>query len=302
MRPSLPASNGMPDLVAWGRSLWIAYVLIPAFCMAQPLEREISAQPLIPSTTREIVPRNVVSMEIALGRLRLGASSYKIVKKHESFEDESCHRSIQVSSVEGRPTLRAIYNDPKEKWSIQFDMNVGVQWAREYTDSGVPIRIEYSQQPRQPIVIRLSHGSEATQSISQPTLWHFIEKNDLEFSKYVLPSLLRLNPCWDLRGTLETAKRYRNRLERMGESRDIVNLTQSVADLEASDQSVRAAAIEHLRRAGLSAYIMLEQFSRGELAPQQRRVIDQLLTGLEPRSADTPTRLAYWLSGDPNWR
>ena len=79
-------------------------------------------------------------------------------------------------------------------------------------------------------------------------------------------------------------------------------LAQSIAELDSTDRRVREVAKQKLRETGLAAQIPLEQLRGGPLSSQQRSTVEELLAELEPRSADTPTRLAYWLSGDPNWR
>lgn len=303
MRSTPSAISLSPSRMALGMAFVFTLAGLTARCNAQLLDPSASlSEPKATYAKREVVSKETVGIEIALGRLRLVSTRYKILKRHESFEGDSCQRSIQVSSVEGKPTLRALYSDPNEKWSIQFDSMVGAQWTREYSEKDVPIKIEYSQKPKQLITIRIRKGSDVAKTISQPTLWHFVENNDLEFSTLVLPSLLRLNPCWDIKGTLDTAKLFRDKAGLSGKMSEIGQWTQCVADLEDSDQTVRAAAIEQLRNAGLSAQILLERLSRGELSCHQRHIVDQLLAGLEPRSADTPTRIAYWLSGDPDWR
>ncbi len=126
------------------------------------------------------------------------------------------------------------------------------------------------------------------------------EQNSPEFSQYVLPSLVRLNSSWDLPRALAAARRMRGFSERGSAAKH--ELAQSIAELDSADRCVRESAKQKLRETGLAAQIPLQQLRGGPLSPQQRSTVDELLAELEPRSADTPTRLAYWLSGDPNWR
>ncbi len=118
----------------------------------------------------------------------------------------------------------------------------------------------------------------------------------------MLPALVRLNSTWDLPQALAAAKRMRGYGELGNTNADKHELAQSIAELDSTDRRVRESAKQKLRETGLAAQIPLEQLRGGPLSPQQRSTVEELLAELEPRSADTPTRLAYWLSGDPNWR
>ena len=253
-------------------------------------------------TARDVVARENIEFEIALGRLRLATQRYKILRRHESLDSDRCQRSIHVATIDRKPTLRASYSDPKENWSLQFDPTVGAIWSREVLNQSKPIRIEYRQPPRQPITILVSIGNEPVRTLSQPTLWHMIHENDADFVAYVQPALERLNPKWELQTTLAEAQKYRHQTGLDQVMASPTDFAQAIADLESLDMTVRAQAYQRMRQYGLAAHIPLEHAASGHLSSQQRRLIDQLLVALEPRSADTPVRLAYWLSGDPNWR
>jgi hypothetical protein len=249
------------------------------------------------------VPREVAEVEIALGRLRIVRERFRIIRNHETFLEGAGTRSLQLSIDEGRPALRVSYSEPTEKWSLQLDETVGALWTREYrSDEGQMIKVNYVQRPHQPIAIEINGLGPEPLRMSGASLWHLTQQSPPGFTSCVLPSLERLNPTWDLCGTLATAERIADTAGIHADSSDAPSILQSVADLESSDQSDRAAALNRLRQAGLAAHIPLEQLARKPLTTQQRESVERLLRVLEPPSADTPTRLAYWLSGDPAWR
>lgn len=264
----------------------------------------------------EILPRDAAELEIALGRIRLVPDRFRIVRKHEQFDwpmpgadtaesnpaKLSCARSLQIATQDGRPTAKLSYSDPQEKWSLCVDNIVGAEWTRELLDAHPPIQVQYTQRPHQHIVIKIDGVGAKQIVLSSQTLWHLTEENSPEFQRYVLPALVRLNHAWDLPQALAAAKRMRGYAEPGQATAAKHELAQSIAELDSSDRRMREMAKQKLRDTGLAAQIPLEQLRGGPLSPQQRSTVEELLAELEPRSADTPTRLAYWLSGDPNWR
>ena len=248
-----------------------------------------------------IVPSDVAGIEIAFGRLRLTPDRYRIVRRQETFAENSGWRTLQVSVVDSRPALRASFADQFERWTVQLDSTIGAEWSREISAQGRTIKIDYSQKPQQSIVIVVSGAESKAIRMSGDTLWHLTEQNPHGFSSYVLPALKRLNHNWNLPGTLATAKTARSANGLDDDHFDPSMLLQCVEELESTDRIVRAAAAERLRSAGVSAQIPLFELTHRQLTMQQRKTIEQLLVALEPRSADTPTRLAYWLSGCTDW-
>ncbi len=284
----------------------------------------------------EVLPRDAAELEIALGRIRLVPDRFRIVVKHDQFDwpaaapvapaiaesankepankesaskesshkdyVKACRRSLQVATQEGRPTVKLSYADPFEKWYLTVDQLIGAEWTRELTQEGKTIKVQYTQRPHQPIAITIEGASDKPIRLSAITLWHLTEQKAPEFERYVLPALMRLNSTWDLPQALAAAKRMRSANDPAQITMAKHELAQSIAELDASDRRVREAAKQKLRDSGLAAQIPLEQLRGGPLTPQQRSTVEELLGELEPRSADTPTRLAYWLAGDLNWR
>ena len=274
------------------------------------------------SNRPEVLPRDAAELEIALGRIRLVPDRFRIVRKHEQFDWPAatstaassdnqgqptatrgqCSRSLQVVAEEGRPTVKLSYQDPQEKWTLTVDNIVGAEWTRELPDGQRTIEISYSQRPHQPIVITIAGISPRPIQMRAATLWHFTEQMSPEFEQYVLPALVRLNSTWRLPEALAAAKRMRGQNTQANSTSAKHELAQCIAELDSTDRRVREVAKQKLREAGLAAQIPLQQLRGGPLSPQQRSTLDELLGELEPRSADTPTRLAYWLTGDPTWR
>lgn len=273
-----------------------------AIAQSPAVEGENSGSGSKSAAERPIVPSEAAEIEIVFGRLQLVPHRFRILRRQETFVDGTGWRTLQVSAVEGRPNLRACYYEESDKWSLQFDATIGAQWSRETTCNGRPLKIDYSQKPQQPVVILITGLQPKPTKISGASLWHLTEQNAPEFASFVLPALKRLNCAWDLPGTLATAKQFRLQAGLDEDQIDRPALVQCVADLESSERAVRADAVERLRIAGVTAQIPLFQMTQSQLTTQQRKTIEQLLTALEPRTADTPTRLAYWLSGDPSWR
>lgn len=266
-------------------------------------------------TMPEVLPREAAELEIALGRLRLVPDRFRIVRKHEQFECTIAAegpvgasakqivgtRSLQVSTQDGRPTVKLSYADPREKWTLSIDNIVGAEWSRELLDCSPPITVQYTQRPHQPIVVKIDGAGRPIQLTAQ-TLWHMTEQKSPAFERFVLPALVRLNQAWDLPQALAAAKRMRGYNEGSHTTAAKHELAQLIAELDSTDRRVRELAKQNLRETGLAAQIPLEQLRSGPLSQQQRSTVEELLAEFEPRSADTPTRLAYWLSGDPNWR
>lgn len=255
-----------------------------------------------PAELPRIVPPEVAQIEIALGRLRLVRDHFKIVSRREPSSAESGERSLLVSFHHGQPALQARYKDALETWSLQLDAVAGAGWTREFTADGRPVKVVYSQRPHQPIEIEVSGTGSRPSKMSGLSLWHLMQQDPPGFASYVLPSLERLNPAWNLRQTLALTNEIERGDELTAGAIDSAMIAQCVSDLESSDRPTRVAALECLKQAGLAAHIPLEKQMQNELSVQQRETIERLLDGLDPRSADTPTRLAYWLSGDPAWR
>lgn len=249
-----------------------------------------------------VVPSEFAEIEIALGRLRLVRDRFKIVSNHQTFPDGQGDRSLQVSFHHGGPALSTSYSDPQEIWSLQFDSVAGAHWTREYTEDGRRMKVVYAQRPHRPIEIEVSGMSARPFQMSGLSLWHLTQQNPAGFSTCVLPSLKRLNASLDLHRGLTVAQAIGKHAKREAEGIDAATIEQCVLQLDANDQATRAAALERLRGAGLVAHIPLARLLQSDLSVQQRQTIERLLDGLEPHTADTPTRLAYWLSGDPAWR
>ncbi|MCC6508932.1 MAG: hypothetical protein IT423_07485 [Pirellulaceae bacterium] len=299
-------------------------------------ESSQTARPIKPvQYVQPVLPGDIAELEIALGRLRLAGDRFRIIRKHDQFGDDSPvaagataqsndvaaapsrvdpsvstadvklrpgQRSLQVSMADGRPTLRLSYSDQQEKWTLNLDATIGAEWTREWTVADRPVKVDYKQPPHQPIAIVITGAATQPQKITGCSLWHLTEQNSLEFNTYILPALVRLNPTWDLPQALASAKRLRAQCGLNELASCQRELAQLIADLESSEHGVRSAAKQKMRDLGLASQIPLEQLRRGQLSIEQRSTIDEMLAALEPRSADTPTRLAYWLSGDPNWR
>lgn len=297
--------------------LTIAAAIVPALSLsAQDPVANSAAQSTLRTTRPEVLPRESAELEIALGRIRLVPDRFRIVRKHEQFEwptstkdtttdsnfvKVSGTRSLQVATQDGRPTVKLSYADPVEKWTLCVDNVVGAEWTRELLDASPAVTVQYTQRPHQHIVVKIDGAGPKQVVLSGQTLWHLTEQNAAEFKRYVLPALVRLNRGWDLPQALAAAKRMRG-FNDLNQTTAKHELAQSIADLDSSDRRLRESAKQKLRDTGLAAQIPLEQLRGGPLSPQQRSTVDELLTELEPRSADTPTRLAFWLSGDPNWR
>lgn len=249
-----------------------------------------------------IVPREAAELEIALGRLRLVRDRFKIVSDHQTLDGGHANRSLQVSFHHGGPALSASYSDRQERWSLQVDSVAGAHWTREYTDEGRTLKVVYAQRPHQPIEIVVSGLSARPFKMSGLSLWHLTQQNPSGFSTCVLPSLQRLSPSLDLQRTLEQAEKIGIRGGQELDRLEPETLEQCIIDLDSSDREVRAAALEQLQQAGLAVHIPLARLLPNQLSVQQRESLERLLDRLEPRTADTPTRVAYWLSGDSAWR
>lgn len=269
---------------------------------------------------REIIPRDSVRLELALGRLQLNGSNFRIVKKHEAFDEDQCERSYQVSTFNGRPSVRVLYRDAIENWTLAMDGNSHCEWRREFHVEGNAVSIDYRQTDRMPIEIEVRETGKAPHRLRSHSLWHLTSEADPVFCKFVLPSLVRLNSSWDLPATLACAKRQMTLMlaKKADEEANAVTarkssdavsnseLTHHVArclkDLEASEHARRKSAEKELKNLGIAGYIPLCEAFQGRLTPHQKQVVDELLDSLQPHSADNATRIAYWLSGDPNWR
>jgi len=247
----------------------------------------------------EILPRALAEFELALGRIRLARDRYRIVRQHEEFPEGRGERAVQISVQSGRPTLRLTYHDLQEDWSMQIDNTSGVNWTRRFQSQERETTVTYQQPPGQRIRISVS-GYPGV--IEGESLWHLCQQDPPGFRAAVYPALRRLNPRWELPQSLTVATGLRRTLRSDGATIDMKNLVELLDCLESSDRGERTAAFERLDAAGLSIQFPLQQLARGPLAPQQRQMVLGLLDRLEPRSEDTPTRVAYWLSGDPNWR
>jgi hypothetical protein len=271
---------------------------------------------ILPAPKRELVPWEAARIEIALGRLQLSPYKFRVLRKHEAFAAEQCERSYQVTMSHGAPALRATFKSPHEAWALLLDTQAGTDWVREFDQAGQRLRVHYQQPPLQPIRIEISRqptsavadaadvqaAKPEVRRLEAPTLWHLTEASDEWFVQYVLPSLYRLNPRWDLHAMLEDAKRLRPADNAPQATAVSASVAKSIAGLDSPELEVRSAAKQELRQLGLSAQIPLEQALRSDISTQQRQAILALLEALKPQSADSPTRLAYWLSGDPAWR
>ncbi len=282
-----------------------------------------------PALRPEILPREAAELEIALGRIRMVPDRFRIVRKHEQFAwptpaavsatnelsqeqrkepgsntdpAKTCNRSLHVTANEGRPTLKLSYSDTQERWTLVVDQLVGAEWTRELLTKQPLVTVQYRQPPHQSITVTITGATSKPKTLKAATLWHLTEQNQPEFAEYVLPALLRLNSTWDLHKALAAAKRMRGYTDLSGTTNSKHELAQYISQLDSSDRHVREAAKQKLRDTGLAAHIPLEQLRSGPLTPQQRSTVDELLAELEPRTADTPTRLAYWLAGDPSWK
>ena len=295
--------RSQPALPFASTVLMLALAAIPLdFSTGQSPEADAQEHEPAAPPRPAIIPGDAAEIEIAYGRLRLMPRRYRIVRRQETAKEPAVSRSVQVTAVDGRPTLRARYVDQSEKWSLQFDAVLGAQWSREMTVGGRALKVDYSQRPQQPIFIAISGLGASPKQMTGATLWHLTEQNRPEFTDYILPSLARLNSSWNLPQTLAMAKQFREQSGLAADRIDQAALVQCVTDLESSDRELRTSAVEQLRVAGVTAHIPLVELSQRPLTTQQRKTVEQLLSALEPRSADTPTRLAYWLSGDPSWR
>lgn len=252
-----------------------------------------------------ILPSEVAELEIALGRMRLVHDRFRIIRKHEQFADgspdrqsPSIQRSLQVSISDGRPQLRFNYRDQHERWIVLVDNIVGVEWSRQVERDGQSLQVQYWQRPRAPIVIAVTPSNAETRKLSADTLWHFTQQSPPDFVQHVLPALRRLNPAWDLPALLSAAHTARQRCRATESQQSPVELTEWMLALDAEDHHARHAAERRLAESGLSVQLPLEQLARGRLSIQQRSIVEQVLGNLQPRTADTPTRLAYWMAGD----
>ncbi len=310
----LPIHRLLRPIALFAAIATIGYASLPSACNAQVAVNangttSASVQPQVAICQRPVLlPQEVAEVEIALGKLRLVPDRFRIVRKHEQFtiDQLQVERMIQVSTTAGRPALRLAYQDVEEKWNVNLDPLAGCWWERTLRSDKQTTTVEYNQMPGAPIHITVTKTCDgAVQSkdkLTASTLWHLTEQNSPVFTQHVVPALKRLNPAWDLPDLLATAKRMRAQCLGSEDEPCGQAMQRWIADLESSDHSVRASAIEKLRSAGLAAHQPLEKLAHQPLSAQQRSTINELLAELEPRTADTPTRLAYWLSGDPTWR
>ena len=129
---------------------------------------------------------------------------------------------MQVSTQEGRPTVKLSYADPGEKWTLTVDSIVGAEWTRELIDQNPVIKIQYTQRPHQPIVITIEGVQKQPIKLSSLTLWHLTEQKSPEFEQYVLPALVRFELDLGLAASLGSSQTHarlrRNRKHDLGQA------------------------------------------------------------------------------------
>lgn len=256
---------------------------------------------------RELFSREAGELELALGRIQLNSQHFRVMRKHESFDDGG-ERSYQVSIHEGSPTLRVVYRDQHEDWLLHCDFHEGTTWTRSFDFDSGRATVEYTQLRNRPIAITVTQDNlkdpkQGTKKWSGQSLWHMLQLHDPDFDRIVKPSLMRLNADWKLDETLAAADRILAvSSSKNSESAEVV-VARCLRELESPESSRRLEAAATLRGLGLAAQIPLSRsVAGGKLTPHQRDAVNKLLDALQPQSPDTPTRLAYWLSGDPSRR
>ncbi len=248
----------------------------------------------------QILPRQLVTFEIVLGRLQLSQESFRIGAAHERLvlvAGGERVRSISVSLLRGRPTLQYQDMGGDEDWKIQFKAEQRVELQFASRASSTFKTLNYHQPSEGPIAIEVTFGNGLpSQRVEANSLWHLLLNEPEFFYKYVEPVLLRMEPTWEFRHTREKVQQLlREQSSSPANSRDIQKV---LAKLDSQSAAERSASCRELERLGLSVKIELQTALTQTITCQRRSAIDQLLRGLQPSGNDTAMRIAVWLGGD----
>jgi hypothetical protein len=277
-----------PWAIAWG-------ILVPLLAIP-------SAHASNGTAIREpLLPRQLVTFEIVLGRLQLSQETFRIGSAHEKIElDDGGQRlrSIAVSLLRGRPTMHFQDLGGQECWRIQCKPSNQVEiWFTPGSKAEYQ-SFHYLQPAEGPISIEVSfedgrpaHRAEAL------SLWHLQLNDPHFFNAYVETVLLHIEPAWDLRRTGNEIRQLLAAHPHRSTSADATR--EALLHLDSQNAAERVASSLELKRLGLAAQLeLLATLQEQSITCQKRCAVAQMVEEIQPSGNDTAMRVAIWLEGD----
>lgn len=240
----------------------------------------------------------IVHFQMILGRLELDPPRHrkgtKSLRQTEPFE---LQERITVSSERGIPSLHYSWETDHHRVIVNVSDALNLHLHSQRPD--LRTQIALVQPASGPIVVKLqSDTGELLESIAVPSLYHLQASHPEIFSQHLerlLPYLLPGPSIRQLRFEAET------RLLTVTPNRPIPTYSSVQACIEQlsdSRRATRAAAEAELCAFGLPVLRHIDRFPAELLETEQRARLQRVRQHLQPRSSDTPARLASWLSSD----
>ncbi len=273
---------------AIGLSICVALFTCVKFAIAQPVE---------PKLEPRLIPSHLVRFELVLGRIQLSPEYFRIGTAYDrtilTGERERV-RSISVSVMRGKPTLKFQDRGGDEAWNVTFKSDHLVDILFSVGVGAESKTLTYHQPSDGPITAKIGYGDGRTaEQVQALSLWHIAFENADFFEAHLQPMLMRIDPSWEVASVTTATRDLLNKPLHRSEAAAIRVL---VDKLDAAISSERCAANVELEGLGLAAEMPLRECLGTELSHQQRVVIEKMLAAMQPVGNDTPMRLAVWMS------
>lgn len=278
----------------WQRTAWIIAIGLPMSWLSDSFAEDRAEPDQLISNYRW-VRFEIVGGRIQATHLRVGQHRHQVSKEHPAGELES----LAVAFDGGVLSLRYTRQSDDEYLCIVAGREDRFEfcWRRE-TAEGKCCETRFVQPPHSPLVLFIDQPNEPRQEYRVPGIWHLAILHPDICQLHVIPILDRL--CLDHPVRLEVDEvrdeLFQNALLSPSVGRREVQ--RLVNQLGASSFQTRRRAASQLRAMGPCVIIFLDELSASRLDREQRHRLDDLRKCLVPRTADTPARVAQWLSTD----
>ena len=244
-----------------------------------------------------VVQQQWTHFEVVLGRIT--AFHLRGGQSHCSSSQApgSSRQSISVNADPAALAFRYERFDPQGSLTIEIANRAEVEIRQQTQTKDEQTSILFSQPANGTLRVKINQ-SGAEHRYAARSLWHLLLAHPEVSQRHLVPILAVLRPNWRL---VERSQQIEAELFDFTEGRPAISqrdVMLSVSQLDSGQFSLRQAADRQLRSFGVGILPYLSKFDAGTLSVEQRLRLKRIRADLAVPTADTPERVAAWLSND----
>jgi hypothetical protein len=238
---------------------------------------------------------DVVMGRLAISETRAAQNRHRLV----TTDPDGTTETLAVAIRAGRMAVRYSYTGQREQMLIDLVSNQHIEIRRTRVVDDSDEELVFRQRADEPLTLLVQQADGTRQQVTAPSLWHLLLAHQQLGEDHLLPTLLLLNPDWQISRQSALLRQRLFQAARQGEYLSRAEVDTLVTELRSADFQTRRRAYRRLRSLGPAVISYLTSYTETELDREQRRRLDCLVEGLHQHDPDTPSRVAKRLSHDP---